>query len=226
MEGHGGHRLRRIGRHLTPAVFSCLCLLPAGPLAAVEVGLAGVFPGKALLTIDGGEPRTVALGSRTAEGVQVLAIDRDAVTLEVDGRKRTLRVGQSVVSQTSTSRPPTAVLNVDARGHFVTMGTVNGQAIRFLVDTGASMISLGAADARRIGLDPARGQAAFVDTANGRVLVSRIKLDSVRVGDIALYNVDALIHSQDMPVALLGMSFLNRLEMQRNGDTMTLKKHY
>jgi aspartyl protease family protein len=48
----------------------------------------------------------------------------------------------------------------------------------------------------------------------------------VRVGDIVLNNVDAAVHSQDMPLALLGMSFLKRMEMQRSGDTMTLIRRY
>ena len=78
----------------------------------------------------------------------------------------------------------------------------------------------------RIGLDPGKGQSSTAMTANGMVSVSRVKLDSVRVGEITLNNVDALLHQQDMPVALLGMSFLNRMEMQRNGETMTLKKRY
>lgn len=53
-----------------------------------------------------------------------------------------------------------------------------------------------------------------------------MKLDNLRVGEITMNNVDALVHQQDMPFALLGMSFLNRMEMQREGDTMTLKKRY
>ena len=66
----------------------------------------------------------------------------------------------------------------------------------------------------------------MVNTANGQAAVVRVKLDSVRVGDIVLNNVDALVHQQDMPLTLLGMSFLNRMEMQRDGQTMTLKKRY
>ena len=57
-------------------------------------------------------------------------------------------------------------------------------------------------------------------------MVSRVKLDTVRVGEIVLNNVDAMVHQNDLPIALLGMSFLNRMEMQRNGETMTLKKRY
>ena len=57
-------------------------------------------------------------------------------------------------------------------------------------------------------------------------MVSKVQLDTVRVGDVTLHNVDALIHQTEMPIALLGMSFLNRMEMQRDGSTMTLKKRF
>ena len=88
------------------------------------------------------------------------------------------------------------------------------------------MISLGAGDASRIGIDASKGQRGIANTANGQTAVLRVKLDTVRVGEIVMNNVDALVHQQDMPYALLGMSFLNRMEMQRDGDTMTLKKRY
>ena len=198
----------------------------AGFVQAADVGLAGLFPGKVLLTINGGTPRIVAVGARTDEGVRVLSVEGDTATLEIDGKKRTLRVGQNVASQASTGGPQSAVLTADGRGHFLTTGLVNGTSLRFLVDTGASMISLGAGDARRIGIDPGKGEPGIVNTANGQARVSRVKLDSVRVGDIVLNNVDATVHQHDLPFALLGMSFLNRMEMQRDGDTMTLKKRY
>lgn len=208
----------------------CLCLAGAGfwaPLVCgADVGLAGLFPGKALLTINGGAPRIVPVGNTTAEGVKVLAIDGDTATLEVGGKKRVLRVGQNVAAQPSGSGPASVVLTADARGHFVSTGSINGTTVRFLVDTGASMVSIGAGDAMRIGIDPSKGERGIANTANGQTVVSRVKLNSVRLGDIMLNNVDALVHQHDLPVTLLGMSFLNRMEMQRNGDTMTLIKRY
>ena len=202
------------------AAILCLCALP---LHAADVGLAGLFPGKALLTINGGSPRTVAVGVATDEGVKVLSIDGEKATVEIDGKKRVLRVGENVAIQSSGKGPATAVLTADGRGHFLTAGNINGTTVRFLVDTGASMISLGASDARRIGIDASKGQTGVVSTANGQAAVTRVKLDTVRVGEIVMNSVDALVHQQDMPVVLLGMSFLNRMEMQRVGDTMTLK---
>jgi len=204
----------------------CLCLLAPLAAQATDVGLAGLFSGRALLTINGGAPRIVALGAKTDEGVKVLAIEGETATLEVDGKKRILRVGQNVASQSSGGGPATAVLTADNAGHFVTMGSINGGSVRFLVDTGASMVSLGAGDARRLGIDPNKGDSGRMQTANGVTMVSHVKLDTVRVGDIVLNNVDAAVHQHDMPIALLGMSFLNRMEMQRSGDTMTLKKRF
>ena len=209
----------------TRAALVCLLMVCASASGA-EVGLAGLFPGKALLTINGGPPRIVAVGARTDEGVKVLATEGETATLEVDGKKRVLRVGQNVAAQPSGGGPATAILTADVAGHFYTTGNINGSSVRFLVDTGASMISLGASDARRIGIDASRGQRGVTNTANGQAVVSRVKLDTVRVGEIVLNNVDALVHQQDMPMVLLGMSFLNRMEMQRNGETMTLKKRY
>ena len=212
------------GVHLIGAALSCLCFTSIA--AAADVGFAGLFPGKALLTINGGAPRIVSLGARTEEGVRVVSIEGETATIEVDGRKRVLRVGQNVASQSSGSGPATVVLTADAAGHFLARGSINGTSVRFLVDTGASMISIGTSDARRIGVDASMGQLGYTQTANGVAPVARVKLNTVKVGDIVLNNVDATIHQQDMPVVLLGMSFLNRMEMQRNGDTMTLKKNY
>lgn len=200
--------------------------LAASIAEGADVGLAGLFPGKALLTIDGGPPRIVAVGMRTDEGVKVLAIEGETATLEIDGKRRVLRVGQNVAVQPSGGGPATAVLTADAAGHFYATGNINGTSVRFLVDTGASLVALGASDARRIGIDASRGQRGITQTANGQAVVSRVKLDTVRVGEIVLNNVDAVVHQQDMPMALLGMSFLNRMEMQRNGETMTLKKRF
>lgn len=219
--------------HIFRAVRACLVCgiglyggVFAMPSSAADVGLVGIFPGKALLTINGGAPRTVAVGGKTADGVKVLAAGGDTATIEVDGKKRVLRIGQNVTVRATAGGRATTVLTADGRGHFLTTGSINGASMRFLVDTGASTVAMGASDARRAGVDPTRGEKGFAQTANGVAEVSRVRLHSVRVGDIVLNDVEATVHSQDMPMVLLGMSFLNRMEMQRNGDTMTLRKNY
>jgi aspartyl protease family protein len=214
-------RLSALGALMNLALF----LAFASPAWATDVGIAGIFPGKALLTINGGPPRIVAVGA-AADGVKVVSILGDTVTLEFDGGTRVMRVGQNVAAQRSTSTRQTAILTADARGHFMTTGYINGVSVRFMVDTGASMIGIGASDAHRLALNTINGERGMASTANGTAYVTRIKLDSVRVGDITVNGVDALVHETNIPFVLLGMSFLNRMEMVRDGGTMTLKKRF
>jgi len=210
-------------RHFTLLALA-LCLVSGGA-AAQDVGLAGVLGSKALLMIDGGEPQAVAVGQSLA-GVKVISVQGEQAVVEIGGKKRPLRVGQHAIGAAAADGSGKVVMTADNQGHFYATGSVNGASVRFLVDTGATMVSLGANDARRIGLDFNRGQKGMTQTANGQTMVSKVKLDTVRIGDVTLHNVDALIHQTEMPMALLGMSFLNRMEMQRDGGTMTLRKRF
>ena len=98
--------------------------------------------------------------------------------------------------------------------------------MRFLVDTGATFVSLGRSDALKAGVDFTKGEPALMQTANGGVRAWRVSLDTVRIGDVTLRNVDGVVHANDMPIALLGMSFLNRMEMRRDGSSLLLKQRY
>ena len=212
-------------RHSTLLALALCLVLVSGGGAAQDVGLAGVMGSRALLMIDGAEPQAVAIGQSLA-GVKVVSVQGDQVVVEIGGKKRPLRVGQHAIGTAAADGSGRIVMTADNQGHFVTTGSVNGVAVRFLVDTGATMISLGASDARRVGLDFNRGQKSMTQTANGQSVVSKVQLNTVRIGDVTLHNVDAVIHQTEMPVALLGMSFLNRMEMQRDGSTMTLKRRF
>lgn len=200
--------------------------LPAVALGA-EVALVGVFPGAAVLVVDGGAPRTVRVGS-SIRGVRVVSVERDTATVEVEGRRTQLRMGESPGSLGSgeSGGPAAVTLTADGRGHFVTPGSVNGAPIRFLVDTGATYVSIGRSDAARIGVDLKNAEQGMSMTANGPAPVWKVRLSSVSVGAITLRDVDGVVHGTDMPMALLGMSFLNRMEMRRNGESMTLKRRF
>ncbi|UCV30413.1 TIGR02281 family clan AA aspartic protease [Ferribacterium limneticum] len=213
----------KLMRHSTLlAVLVCLFQVPA---MAQDVGLAGIMGSKAMLMINGGEPQAVPVG-QTVDGVKVLSIQGDQATIEVGGKKRPLRVGQHAIGTSSGDGSGKVTMTADGQGHFFTTGTVNGTSVRFVVDTGATFIALGPSDARRIGIDPNKGKKAMASTANGNAVYMRVMLDTVRIGDITLHNVEAGILPTEMPAALLGMSFLNRMEMQRDGSTMTLKKRF
>lgn len=197
---------------------------------AIDVSLVGVIGSRALLAIDEGAPVPLAIG-QSIQGVRLISVQGDQAVIDIAGRRRSLRVGQHAaanpnVMADSASGGNQLQLLADGAGHFFTTGTINGVAVRFLVDTGATLVSIGASDARRIGIDTSGGQRGRSQTANGLVEVTKVKLSSVQVGELKLHNIDALVHANDMPIILLGMSFLNRMEMQRQGSIMTLKKRF
>jgi aspartyl protease family protein len=203
-----------------------ICLLPA-PAWATEVGVVGLFPGKAVVVIDGGTPRVLTAGQKTAEGVTLISTDRETATFLIDGQKKTLKIGQHQGGTASASAAQSATLTANSQGHFLVDGQINGGTVRFLVDTGATTISLSSFDANRLGIDYRKGQTALMGTANGTTVAYRVKLDTVRVGDIVVNNVDAsVLEGNQIPFALLGMSFLNRMEMKRSGETMVLIKRF
>jgi len=107
-------------------------------------------------------------------------------------------------------------------------GYINGQAVDFLVDTGATWVVMNMFRAKSLGLDYRRyGIQSQVSTANGVVPVYLITLDKVRVGEIELKNIQAgVLESASPTMILLGNSFLNKLEMKREGQLMLLKQKF
>jgi aspartyl protease family protein len=202
--------------------------LIAGAAAATDVNVIGLFRGKAVVVVNGAKPRTLNVGEATPEGVKLVSVDTEQAVLEIDGKRRSLGMGQSIsVAAPSTGGRAQTTLAADARGHFMANGQINGQSVHFLVDTGASMISMNASEAKRLGVNYLKGQRGYAQTANGPATVYKVRLDTVRVGDISMSDVDALVHDGNaLPLVLLGMSFLNRVEMRRDGPTMTLIKRY
>ncbi len=203
--------------------FSIASILLAAPAAvpATEVGVVGLYPGKAVVVINNGRPQTISLGERTVEGVKLLTVENSSAVFEVDGKPQGIGIGPHVFSSREAE---IATLKADKRGHFFSPGSMNNAGVRFLVDTGASDVSMGASDAVRAGIDFRKGQPAISNTANGQVRIWLVRLNEVKVGAIVLRDVEAAAHEQNMPIALLGMSFHKRVDMQRNGEIMTLKK--
>jgi aspartyl protease family protein len=202
-----------------------LLALAALPAVAQEVTLVGIFGDKAaILAIGGGEPKTVRVGQKLGD-LTLVSVDGERATIEIDGKRRQLTRGQTYSSRVSSERQ-SVTLAADASGHFIAEGTVNGGSMRFVVDTGATSIALPAADAERLGIDYRKGRRVSVQTANGDAIAYVVRLGSVRVGGIEIPNIDALVVERGLSIALLGMTFLNRVEMQRSGDRMTLTRRF
>jgi aspartyl protease family protein len=206
------------------AVLACLAPLAA---AAQDVNVIGLFSGKAVVVVNRGAPRTLAAGESTPEGVKLISADSRGAVFEIDGKRTLLEMGQHFESAALTGARSEVTLAADSRGHYIADGSVNGAHVRFLVDTGATLVSIPAGDATRLGIDYRKGRRAVSQTANGPVVFWHVKLESVSLGGVTLTSVDGAVHDgPGLDVALLGMSFLNRTEMRRVGPNLTLTKRY
>jgi aspartyl protease family protein len=211
-----------------PTLLLLAAALLAGAVHAQSVVLSGILGGKALLVVDGGPPKSVAVG-QSHRGVKVLAVDAAQAEVEINGARQTLRLGQGPVSAEEAA--PAAdnqriVLQAVSNGHFMAQGQINGGSVRFMVDTGASFVALSAAEAQRLGINLKTAQPAMMGTANGATQAWRVKLNSVRVGHVTVHEVDAVVMPAAMPYVLLGNSFLTRFQMTRTNDQLVLERRY
>lgn len=203
-------------------------LLLAGmalPAWAQSISLVGTIGDKAaILSVNGGAPKSVRVG-QAWQGVSVLAVENDRATIEVQGKKSMLKRGELYGAPASDARQ-SVTIPADSRGHYFAEGAVNGSPVRFVVDTGATVVALPASEANRIGLQYRGSARGVLQTANGTVAAYKVRLDSVRVGSIELQGVEAVVIENGLPEPLLGMSFLNRTEMKNEGRTMTLIRRF
>lgn len=202
-------------------------LLTATALSAqaTDIGVAGLFPGKAVLVIDGAAPKTYSIGDKIRTDIRLTSVTGSTATVNVKGKLETIGIGQ-FVSRSAPGASASVTLKVNGGGHFVAQSQINGGTITMLVDTGATVIALPAADAIRLGINYKQGPKTMMSTANGLTPGYRVRLDTVKIGDIEITQVDAVVLESGLSFALLGMSFLNRTDMQREGDMMVLTKRF
>lgn len=195
------------------------------PALAVDVNVVGLFPGKALVSIDGGQPRTLVAGQQSPEGVRLVSVSGDSATFDIHGKQRRLQIGQAFRANGGDDAN-TVVLAPDTSGHYVTVGAINGKTARLLVDTGATTVAMGTQLADRLGIAYRNGRPEKFGTANGTITGYVVSLDSVRIGGLTLNQVDAAISDgmNKWDGVLLGMSFIGRLSMQRDGQTLRLSR--
>lgn len=197
--------------------------------AGQSVAMTGGMGSKALLVVNGGAPKALSAGD-TFQGVKVISVAAEQTVIEMDGKRRTLRLGEAPVSigggGGGGANGTQIVLSAGLGGHFIAQGAINGRATQFMVDTGATSIAMGADEAIRMGIKFENGERFYGNTANGTVVGYRVMLTSVRIQDVEVFNVEAAVLPQRMPHILLGNSFLTRFQMKRENDMLTLTKRY
>lgn len=202
------------------------CFVSTQFVYATDIVVLGLFKNKAIVKIDG-KQRTLKIGKKSPEGVMLISADSYLAIIEVDGKQQEFKLGRHVSTSFKQKKLAEAKI-MSVNGMYTTVGFINGQQVDFLVDTGATWIAMNVHHARSLGINFRYiGKRSTVSTANGVVPVYRIMLKKVRVGEIELTNVAAGVLDGDSPrIVLLGNSFLNRVEMQRQGQVMLLKQKF
>ena len=188
--------------------------------------MVGLFSGKALVSINGGSPESIAAG-QTKNGVKLISANSESATFMVEGKRQTLKMGQaaSVAGSSAPTNNNPVSLYADSRGHFSGNLSINGASLKYLLDTGASTVAMNSGDAKFAKIDYEKGEKAQASTANGVVDVYVVTINTLKIGSITLNNVEATVHEGGSPsVVLLGMSALNKLDMKRDNSIMTLTK--
>lgn len=206
-------------------IFPCALALLAGVAQAADIDVVGLFPNKAVLVVNNGSPKAYSVGGIISDGVKLVSVDGSGATIEANGKQQTIALGEHVNRGGSSGRA-SVTLQANGQGHYLVQGQINGGSVRMLLDTGATMIALPASEATRLGINYKNGRLGYMSTANGMVPIYQVMLNTVKVGDIELNQVEGVVQEQGLPIILLGMSFLNRTEMRREGEQMVLTKRF
>ena len=202
-------------------------LLSLAVQAGTDVRVVGLFSGRAVVVIEGRQ-HVLKIGQTTPEGVKLIAADSEAAVFEIDGEELVARLDGRVTARKRTAGVREFQISRNLVGMYTTVGSINGQTVSFLVDTGATRVAINAAEARRLGIDyRVVGTPMNVTTASGVEHAWGVNLNAVKVGELELRNVGGVVLEGEQPAkALLGMSYLGRLEMLNSGRVMTLRKKY
>lgn len=205
----------------------CIILLNTSFVWAAEpsVLVVGLFSDQAVVEINN-KQRLLKVGTTSPEGVTLISATSEHAVLEVNGTRKTYQLGQKISANFATVKRVEVNL-WPTNDLYLTTGSANGFSVNFLVDTGASAVVLNAATAQRIGIDFLEAKKVLVSTAAGTEVGYEVYLDSVQIGGIKLNNIRAMVFNGKEPqIALLGMTFLNQLEMVRTDKKLNLKKKY
>lgn len=197
--------------------------------AETQVNVVGLFSNRALVMINGSGPHTLRAG-QTKNGVKLISANSSSATLLVEGKRQVLGMGQAAsiggsISSGQVNAPVS--LYADKSGHYFGNMNINGASLKYVVDTGATTVSMSSRDAKNARIDYKNGQKVRMSTANGVVQAYQVSVNTMKLGTIILNNVKTtVIEGSSPPFVLLGMSAQNRLNIKRENSIMTLSKKY
>lgn len=197
-------------------------LLMSQQVVAVNIEVKGLFGGAAVLVINGRE-QLVREGQTTSEGIELIQADANKAVIRLNGETKTLYLSDRIDSNFTEAESVQVHINMSPDRQYLTAGAINGRPLRFLVDTGANVIALNADMAKSLGLEHVKSVRTNVSTASDVRVARSVVLREVQVGEIVVNNVRAVVMDGSQPsTALLGMSFLQHVDISENNGLMVL----
>jgi len=196
-------------------------------MAAEKIRVMALFKDKAMVEING-KNRLLRKGEVSPEGVLLVSATSQEAVIEIAGQRETYQLGNHIGSAFHEPEAKEVKIWKDISGSFTTVGSINGRTVNMLVDTGATSVALSEREAIRLGIPyRMKGKKMGVSTASGSARGYEVTLDRVQVGNLLLHNVGAMVIEGDSPrEVLLGMTFLNRVQMDNQGTVMVLRSKY
>ena len=215
-------------RAAAPGWWILVMLLSSPGAAAAEpvyITAAALYEGRAMLGIDGRQ-RLLRAGETSPEGVTLISATAREAVIEIDGRRQTLAPGRDTGGGFAAPGRKRVAIQRGGRQEYLVAGTVNGLQVQFLVDTGANVVAMNSADARRLGIDyRLHGAPGAVQTAGGVVPAWSVTLDRVEVAGIVVRHVAASVIEGNHPAQLLlGMSWLGHVSMREEHGVFYLEE--
>ncbi len=191
-----------------------------------EVRVVGLFKNAAAIEVKG-KQHILRVGRASPEGVELIAVNGQVALLLIDGQQRELSLGRVIGKGFQKPEVVSETVAINTRGQYLSTGSINGKSVRMLIDTGATSVAMNTVQARMLGVNFAAGQVGSSSTAGGIVKSYSVVLKSVKLGAIEVKQVRAAVLEGIYPsTVLLGMTFLNHVELSEKEGIMTLTKKY
>jgi aspartyl protease family protein len=202
-------------------------VLHASDKEVTQIEVMALFKNKAMVSINN-KQHLLKVGEPAVSGIKLIKATSKHAVLDVNGKQSKYNLGNRVQANYTKTEKKKVIVNSDARGMYKTVGSINGYTVDFLVDTGASVVAINSTLAKRLGIQyKLEGEETIVGTASGNTLAFSVSLDQVKVGDLMLRNIEAvIIEGNDPQTPLLGMSYLGRLKLNNEGQTLELEEKF
>lgn len=202
-----------------------LVLWALAGFATADVQVKALFQGSAYVQVSG--QQKLLREGQSFGGVTLLSANPDRAIVEFNGERQELTLSSRISANYRQNEAKEVTLHRNTQLKYITTVQVNGRQITALLDTGANLMAMSAGHARQLGINYQRGQKAMVSTASGRAPAYRVQLNSVAVGGIVAHHVSAVVIEGNYPEeVLLGMSYLEHVDMQEKDNILTLKARY